>query len=214
MVDSQLTFTSHIDAKVAKANSFLGLIRRNFQFLDMSTLRTLFKAFVRPHLEYAHAVWSPSSSGLITKLENVQKRALNLVPELQDLSYEEQLRRTKLTTLAFRRHRGDLIEAWRHINMYDSEVTPDSFKQSARHPERLQQSHSRSLLCSKLFYHRVQEAWNAMPPTCRELGLTMNTFKNRIDRHFESVNFPLLYNHLAKPTRFNQFSGAAQNGSG
>ena len=39
MVDSQLTFTTHIDAKVAKAYSFLGLIRRNFQFLDMSTLR-------------------------------------------------------------------------------------------------------------------------------------------------------------------------------
>ena len=86
IIDAELSFASHIDAKVAKANSFLGLIRRNFQFLDTDSLLRLYKAFVRPHLEYAQAVWSPSSAGLINKIENVQKRALNLVPQLRGLS--------------------------------------------------------------------------------------------------------------------------------
>ena len=208
IVDSQLSFISHIDAIVAKANSFLGLIRRNFQFLDASTLCTLYKSFVRPHLEYAHAAWSPSSAGLITKLENVQRRALSLVPELQSLPYEEQLRRVKLTTLAFRRFRGDLIEAWKHINVYERDVIPASFQQSQHHPERLRQTHASSALCRKLFYHRVQEAWNALPASCRELGITLNCFKSRIDRHYESVQFPLLYNPLVNPTRFFQNGGA------
>ena len=212
IVDTRLSFISHVDAQVSKANSFLGLIRRNFVFLDLATLRTLYKAFVRPYLEYAQVAWSPSTSGLISKLENVQKRALNLVPELQGLSYDEQLRRAKLTTLAFRRYRGDLIEAWKHINVYDRAVLPPSLKQSSHHPERLMQTHSRSPLCSRLFYQRVQEAWNALPISCREAGVTINTFKNRVDRHFESVHFPLIFDHLANVTRFNQISGAARSG--
>ena len=67
IIDSQLNFASHIDAKVAKAMAFLGLIRRNFQYLNVHSLLSLYKAFVRPHLEYAQAVWSPSSTAMITK---------------------------------------------------------------------------------------------------------------------------------------------------
>ena len=78
VIDSNLNFESHIDSKVAKAMSFLGLIRRNFHYLDKSSLLRLYKAFVRPHLEYAQAVWSPSSSGLITKIENVQNNARSI----------------------------------------------------------------------------------------------------------------------------------------
>ena len=98
VVDSELTFMEHIETKVQKANSILGMIRRSFTFLDIVTMVTLFTAFVRPHLEYAHAVWSPSSLDLIKKIEKIQMRALDLVPELQSFDYPEQLRRAQLPT--------------------------------------------------------------------------------------------------------------------
>ena len=83
IIDSSLTFEPHIDQKINVANAFLGLVRRNFRFLDQDTLIRLYIAFVRPHLEYCHAVWSPSRASLIRKIEAVQIRALNLAPSCE-----------------------------------------------------------------------------------------------------------------------------------
>ena len=51
MVDNELKFSRYDEAQVAKANKILGLIRRSYQFLDKESLRLLFTALVRPHLE-------------------------------------------------------------------------------------------------------------------------------------------------------------------
>ena len=58
-VDQDLTFDTHIETKVNKANSIIGIIRRPFTYLDEEMFRLLFKALVRLHLEYAQSVWCP-----------------------------------------------------------------------------------------------------------------------------------------------------------
>ena len=45
IVDSELKFEDHIK----KANSVMGMIRRNFAFLDRDMFKQLFVAMVRPH---------------------------------------------------------------------------------------------------------------------------------------------------------------------
>ena len=87
----------------------------------------LYTAFVRPHLEYAHSVWNPTQRGLISKLENVQMRAPNLIPELKGVLYNQQLRSCGLTTLACRRLRGDMIEHYKYLYEYDPRVLSHSF---------------------------------------------------------------------------------------
>ena len=52
-----LQFTKHLADKVKMANSMLGLIHRSFQYNQM--IVHLYKALVRPHVEYASNVWSP-----------------------------------------------------------------------------------------------------------------------------------------------------------
>jgi hypothetical protein len=42
----------------------------------------LFQALVRPHIEYAEAVWSPFKVGGIEKIESVQRRATKQVPAI------------------------------------------------------------------------------------------------------------------------------------
>ena len=61
-IDSALSFDDHFQNIVSKANRMAGLIRRSFVFLDEDIFKRLFKAFVRPHLEYGHAVWNPYKS--------------------------------------------------------------------------------------------------------------------------------------------------------
>jgi len=65
--DLQLKFYKHIDDKINKAYSFLGIIKWNFTYLDKDAFITLYKALVRSHLEYAVKVWSPYTVAYIKK---------------------------------------------------------------------------------------------------------------------------------------------------
>ena len=60
--------------------------------MDKSTLVLLYKAIVRPHLEYANSVWCPFNKGDIENIEKVQKRATKLIISLKKLPYLERLR--------------------------------------------------------------------------------------------------------------------------
>ena len=66
-----LSFDEHIAAKVKKATSLVGLIRRSFTHLDINMFRTLFTAIIRPDLKYCAPIWNPHSKKLITMIENV-----------------------------------------------------------------------------------------------------------------------------------------------
>jgi len=56
--DIKLHFSLHTSDKVNKANSILGVIKRNFRFLSQESFVMLYKALVRSHLESVNAVWS------------------------------------------------------------------------------------------------------------------------------------------------------------
>ena len=43
----------------SKSNQVLGIIRRNITYKDKSLIVPLYKAIVRPHLEYCIQAWSP-----------------------------------------------------------------------------------------------------------------------------------------------------------
>ena len=71
---------------------------------------TLFKALVRPHLEYADQIWAPFLKKHITSIESVQRMATKLIPGFRDLEYSKRLLRPGLPTLAYQRMRRDMIE--------------------------------------------------------------------------------------------------------
>ena len=68
--DSQLTFSEHIHQKINKAYSMLGIIKRNFIHMDPRTFILLYKALVRPHVE-----WSPYKKGDIEAIEKKSKKS-------------------------------------------------------------------------------------------------------------------------------------------
>ena len=70
----------------------------------------LYKAIVRPHLDYCIQAWRPYRKKDIDKLERIQRRATKIIPELRDLSYESRLLNCGLTPLETRRLRGIQIE--------------------------------------------------------------------------------------------------------
>ena len=104
----------------SKGNQVLGMIRRNITYKEKSLIVPLYKAIVRPHLEYCIQAWSPYLRKDIDMLEKIQRRATKLIPELRDLRYEERLKECGLTTLETRRLRGDQIEVFKILNGYEN----------------------------------------------------------------------------------------------
>ena len=68
------------------------MIRRNITYKDKSLIVPLYKAIVRPHLEYCIQAWSPYLRKDIDMLEQIQRRATKLIPGLRYLRYEERLK--------------------------------------------------------------------------------------------------------------------------
>ena len=94
----------------SKGNQVLGMIRK-----EKSLIIPLYKAIVRPPLEYCIQAWSPYLRKDIDMLEKIQWRATKLIPGLRDLTYEERLEECGVTTLETRRLRGDQIEVFKII---------------------------------------------------------------------------------------------------
>ena len=80
----------------------------------------MYKAIVRPHLEYCIQAWNPYLRKDIDMLEKIQRRATKLIPRLRDLTYDERLKECGLTTLETRRLRGDQIEVFKILNGYEN----------------------------------------------------------------------------------------------
>ena len=69
----------------SKGNQVIRIIRRNITFKDKSLIVALYKAIVRPHLEYCIHAWSPYLRKDIDILEKIQRRATKLIPGLRIL---------------------------------------------------------------------------------------------------------------------------------
>ena len=201
--DSDLSFNEHIQEKIIKANVMVGIIRRTFSFLNCDTFRKLYIAFVRPHLEYAQAVWSPHFQKQIDAIENVQVRATKLVDGLAKMEYSERLKQLHIPSLSYRRARGDMIEVYKHFNNYDPVAISTTFQPQTR-PSRqhnciLIQRSARDGVTgvqSSSFYYRTPRIWNKLPRHVAEAE-NINSFKNALDTHWDNID--LKYNYKAPP---------------
>ncbi len=112
-IDNKLKFDTHIRVKVNKANRVLGAIRRSFSFLNKENFLKLYISLVRPHLEYGNPIWYPRYVKDIIIIENVQRRASKMIPDIKDKPYTERFKYLNLPTLAYRRLRGDMVETYK-----------------------------------------------------------------------------------------------------
>ena len=189
IVDNQLTFAKHVDTQVKKANRLVGLIRRSFTYLDIETMRQLFVAIVRPHLEFGNVAWSPRFNKEIDQLEKVRARATKVIPGLKGLNYEERLQVMKLPSLRYRRKRGDLIEVYKYINEYYSVnknlLCKETSNRTRGHAHKLIKKACNLNVRQNFFSFRVVNMWNNLPAYVAEAP-SLNAFKGRLDKHFEN----------------------------
>jgi hypothetical protein len=182
-IDNELSFSKHVETQVNKANKILGLIRRSYEHLDAESMRLLFIALVRPHLEFANVVWSPRLEKDKNLIESVLRRATKCVPKLSKMDYEDRLKAMRIPSMSFRRIRGDLIETYKYVHgIYDCDNPLEFSSQhnTRGHRFKLKKNRCRTTLRQSFFINRITDTWNALDEAVVEVP-TLNAFKNRLD---------------------------------
>ena len=167
-----------------KANKLLGMLRRSFTSLDEESLPLLYKAIVRPHLEYCNVAWQPKWKKEREELEAIQHRATKLIPTLKDFAYQDRLKALSLPSLYYRKAHGDMVECFKYISgMYKVStnfIPLDSNSSTRGHSKKLKKLSAQKSCRAEFFTRRITNAWNSLPEGVISAP-TLNTFKNRLD---------------------------------
>ena len=118
LISQDLTWTTHINTMVKKANSVLGFLRRNLRVSNENTKEAAYKTLVRPHLEYCCTVWNPHTKDLKHRVEMVQRRAARFTTRRyrNTSSVSEMLDHLNWETLETRRAKASLTMLYKVVN--------------------------------------------------------------------------------------------------
>ena len=71
-LDEELSFLEHTDVKIKKATVSVNTVRKLNLLLPRSSLLTVYKCFIRPHLDYGDVIYNkPNLSYLANKIKSI-----------------------------------------------------------------------------------------------------------------------------------------------
>ena len=187
-VDPLLNFEKHYEETIKKARNLSYLVMRSITFKTQDIMIPIFKAIIRPILEYGNVVWSPYKRQDIDAIENIQRRYTKCIINMKGLEYEERLSKLKLPSLEYRRIRGDMIETFKFTHdYYDKKASGDLLKltknsNTKTNGYKLDKVSFKTTQYQNFFTNRVVNLWNSLPSHIVN-SASVNMFKNKIDRH-------------------------------
>ena len=182
-------WSTQIDKCVKKARSTSAWIMRTIIDKNRLIMVKLYKALVRPHLEYCVQLWTPTPRRgnweKIMKLEHCQREYTRQINGLGELPYRMRLEELGLTTLVERRARGDLIETYKVFKGI-ANYGHNLFRFSRSGYNLLYPVGKLSQIQLDFINARVIENWNKLPNTVKD-SETVHTFKERLEAHKKNV---------------------------
>ncbi|KAF2351594.1 hypothetical protein FHG87_017649 [Trinorchestia longiramus] len=124
IVTENLKHDKQVEKSVKNASRILHFNVRNLEYKSKNIILPHYKTLVRPHLESAVQLTSPTLRRDINNIEQIQRKAKKMIPELHNFSYERRLQHLELVSLEQRRLRGQLIDTCNYRNGL-SDVTLD-----------------------------------------------------------------------------------------
>ena len=143
-------------------------LRNFYRFADPSTLLKLYTSLVRPHTEYACAIWDPQLSNNFLAIEGTQNFALRVCLKNWSADYDLLLNLAQLPRLSSRR---EIFKLCLLFNIFTGKIAYHDSPLERRlspSPNRLQNSLQLSPLYARTdhfkysFFPSSIEAWNSL----------------------------------------------------
>uniref|UniRef100_A0A8C5M6F8 Reverse transcriptase domain-containing protein n=1 Tax=Leptobrachium leishanense TaxID=445787 RepID=A0A8C5M6F8_9ANUR len=192
IISEDLRVSSQCNRAAGNASRMLGCVGRGISSRKREVLMPLYRALVRPHLEYCVQYWRPYLQKDIDILERIQRRATKMVYGLKEKSYQERLNDLNMYSLEKRRDRGDMIETFKYVKGIHKVEEGSIFKRKQNsktrgHSLRLEGQRFKSNIRKHYFTERVVDTWNSLPVEVVE-AKTVIEFKQAWDRHKAILN--------------------------
>ena len=197
ILDSKLSFTSHIKSLISKSRQGIGMLRFLSKYLPQHTLNEIYKLYVRPHLDYRDVIYhiphktcefshSCKLTKQMEKLEAVQySAALAVTGAWKGTSREKIYEELGWESLDLRRWSRHLVLFYKIMK----NVTPDYTRnpipqcQESNHSLRRQatigQIRERTERFKSTFYPNCLSEWEKLDPESRE-SCSVNVFKKHL----------------------------------
>ncbi|KAG0723792.1 hypothetical protein GWK47_041933 [Chionoecetes opilio] len=145
-VDRDLRFDGHTKHIAKKASHRVSALRRVARFLDRGGKLLLYKAQIRPYLEYAALSWMSCAASHTRRLDSIQRRVLRLVdtadpPDPPDPSAQFE----PVSSLDTLEHRRDVAAL---VVFHKAQVQGVPHLAELRHPPRVATRSTRTVLTS------------------------------------------------------------------
>ena len=183
-IDSGLTWSQHIASQSKKAAQMLGCLARARHLIPPHHMTTLYKAKIRPLLEYCSTVWGSACDTHLNLLDQVEKRAARIVGPTFKVPYN----------LSTRRVTGGLALIHKLLQGRGSEelqllLPPFNIQSSyaLRSNSNVHQFTFNIPFCrtesrKRSFRIQFSTLWNALPPTIANPGLSATRFKSWVSQ--------------------------------
>ena len=189
-VDNTFKVANQCSKSAKKGNQILGMINRTFSCKSRKVIVSLYKALVRPHLDYCGQAWRPYLAKDKDILEKVQRRATRMMEGCSKLNYMIRLKKANLTTLETRRERADMLEVYKILNGLEGVQEDNFFTRNSRigrgHSFKLYKRRTRINIAKFSFGNRTCDPWNQLPETVVSAP-NVNVFKNRLDNYLRNI---------------------------
>jgi hypothetical protein len=204
--NTSLTWSDHISLLTAKAARCVGLLQRICRKVPRQCLEILYKAMIRPILEYGNIIYDGSAEKSISRLENIQRQAaIACTGAYKHTNHSILLKELSWPPLSIRRknHRLNLMYKVQnnltpaYLSGACPPLTRDRTNYNLRSAMNISTPQLKTTSYQKSFFPQTITDWNHLDPTTRNLP-SINAFKEKLKTSSSPKPNPLFHHDCSK----------------
>nr|CAI5847674.1 unnamed protein product [Callosobruchus analis] len=179
-INNNMSWHDHVATIAKTASQKLGVLFRCRKLYTPEQLLLLYKAQIRPSLEYCSHVWGCAPKHSLKLLDSIQNRAVKLIDTdnlTKDLHSLDHRRRVAGLTLFYRFYHGRCSSELSQIITPKAVRTRNTRDALHAHPYQVEVPTPRTSLLQHSFFWKTSTLWNELPGSLFPDGYNLQRFK-------------------------------------